>query len=106
MANALSDVADLAVNPTFMRKVQAAAVRTARNISSEDQTGMDPVRAGQRRDLARQVLQDSTHWAGAFAFAIAADATTSTASTDAVIMTQVAAVWDGMIGAQSSPPAE
>lgn len=94
---ALSDMADLAAWPPFVRKVTGAMLKAAVAIGAEAFDGT-PYRL-QRRALVKQVLEDSPLWGSRFAYAVASNPAITFASDDNDVEFTVNSVWDAVAGA-------
>lgn len=100
----LSDIADLAVNPTVVRRVTAATVTAAVAIGNETYDGSQYRIA--RRALATQVLKQADDWGAVFAWAVAANPSITVASPDTDIEWTISSVWDAIAGAYQQSPTE
>lgn len=99
MATTLTDIADLAVHPRFIRLVQAAITKAAVAVGNEAID--DTPRSLHRHSLAQRVLDGSDDDAQArrFAWALAADSAITLSSSDGDLEWTVASVWDAIAGA-------
>lgn len=99
MAATLSETADLAVWPKFVRAVKSAMVTKAVAVGKEpvDNPPTEPQRL--RHALSANVLRDPDAWSSTFAWAVAANPAVSYTSTDSDIQYTVnEEVWDAMAG--------
>jgi hypothetical protein len=93
----LSDVVDLAVNPTFLRRVTAAAVNAAVAVGAESFDGS--AYRLMRRALVVKVLEDPQLWGTRFAYAAANNTAITVDTSDSDLQWTVNSVWDAMAGA-------
>lgn len=103
MSVVLTDIADLATYPGFIRKVTAAVVKSAIAIGNETYDGTQY--RIMRRALATKVLEESDTWGTRFSWGVAANAAITRDSSDGDIEWTVASIWDGIAGAYQSEPA-
>ncbi|GAA0632116.1 hypothetical protein GCM10010174_61380 [Kutzneria viridogrisea] len=102
MAATLSDSADLAVNPTFTRKVRVALVTAALAVGQEtSDITLDYYRL--RRALATNVLANTEAWTTQFCWIVASVSTITNTSTDSDIQLYVNANWSSVAGAGPAP---
>lgn len=85
----------LAVNVDFVSRVKMATVAAAIAITTEP---ANTPNHDQRAILARAVATDPTAYANRFAVGVAADITISLGSSDAVLNSRVAAIWNTYAG--------
>lgn len=106
MAATFPDSADLAVNPSFVRRVTVAMVTAAIAVAQEAQEpspGTDYWRL--RRALSVNVLQDPDAWAPKFSWAVAVNTVVTAESSDSDVQWTVNSVWASMAGAGQAPTA-
>lgn len=101
MASTLTDITDLGVHPTFIRRVTAAAVKAAVDVGAEAFSG-EPNQI-LRRALATNVFHDTDLWGGRFARGVAANPVITIDSSDGDIQFTVNSVWDAYAGAFPAP---
>ena len=91
---AYSDQYTVAMDNAFRVRVRMAIIDAAKDVYTED-----PGTVGHeiRADLAKEVLRFNDMWISAFAFAIAEEGSTGSA-TDAEIKTAVSSVWNAIAG--------
>ena len=92
---------NLAMTPAFIARVQAAMVKSAIAVSSEDPE--TPAHAT-RVQWATQVLRDPAHYAARIAFGVAANPDITADSPDDAIEFTVNSVWNAYAGVVASPP--
>jgi hypothetical protein len=93
----LSDIADLATWPKFVRAVKSAMVTAAVQVGAEIATpGSETHRL--RHALSAKVLSDPDAWAQQFAWAAAANPALTYTSTDNDIQFTVNSIWSAMAG--------
>jgi len=106
VAATFPDSADLAVNPTFLRRVTVAMVTAALAVAQEAQ---DPSPTADywrlRRALSVNVLTDPDAWAGKFAWATASNVSITVESSDSDVQWTVNSIWASMAGAGQVPTA-
>lgn len=87
--------AALAVNPTFIERVELAAVSAALDVYNEapGTTGHSA-----RAAMARQVVESPDPWARVLAWGVAADVSISAATTDTALKSRIAAIWNTYAG--------
>lgn len=100
---ALSDIADLAAHPAFVRIVTAATVKAAVEVGNEHYDGSQY--KIMRRALASKVLGDAQDWGRVFAWAVAANPQITGDSPESDIEWVIASVWDPIAGAYPPEPA-
>jgi len=86
---------DLAMTPTFVARVQAAMVKSAIAVSSENPETPAHVT---RVQWATQVLRDPAHYATRMAFGVAANSVITADSPDDAIEYTVNSVWNAYAG--------
>ena len=96
----LSDIADLAEWPPFVRRVRAAMISAAKDVGADADDGQDRTRL--RRALSVNVILDPDTYARRFALVVASNPVINYGSTDDDIQFTVNSVWDAIAGA---PPA-
>jgi hypothetical protein len=103
VAATLTETADLARWPKFVREVQAAMVTAAVAVGAE--LADDPPTEAQRlrHALSANVLRDPETWTPTFAWAVAANPTITHESSNGDIQWSVNAVWNAMAGVVPTP---
>lgn len=98
MAATLTETADLARWPKFIREVQAAMVTAAIAVGAE--AADDPPTEAQRlrHALSANVLRDPETWAPTFAWAVAANPAITFESNNGDIQFTVNSIWGAMAG--------
>ena len=86
---------NLAMMPTFVARVQAAMVKSAIAVSSEDPETPAYVT---RVQWATQVLRDPAHYATRMAFGVAANPVITAESSDDAIEFTISSVWNAYAG--------
>ena len=94
---------NLAMTPAFIARVQAAMVKSAIAVSSEDPE--TPAHAT-RVQWATQVLRDPTHYAARVAFGVTANPIITAESSDSDIEFTVNSVWNAYAGVIVTEAAE
>jgi hypothetical protein len=102
MAGVLVDIADLATDPAFRRRVRAAMVVAAVQVAAEQANPNQPERSNLRRSLATNIFADLDDHEERFAHAVAANPVITTDSSDSDLQFTVNSVFDAVAGA---PPA-
>lgn len=104
MAATYSDAADLATNPSFLRKVQVAMVTAAIAVAQEPQ---EPTPTADywrlRRALSVNVLMDPVAWAPKFAWAAVSNVALTSESTDSDVQFTINSQWASIAGAGQVP---
>ena len=98
MATTLDDINDIAGHPHFIRRTQAAIVKSAISIGNEATDPANPQRSTSRHALAINVLNDPQAYSTRFAYALAANAARTLDSADGDLEWTVASVWDALAG--------
>ncbi|SRR5213593_1303879 len=101
MAATLTDITDLGLHPTFIRRVTAAAVKAAVDVGAEAYSGQSNQIL--RRSLATHVFEDTATWGARFARGVAANPVITIDSSDGDLQFTVNSLWDAYAGA--FPPA-
>ena len=94
---------NLAMTPAFVARVQAAMVKSAIAVSSEDP---ETVGHATRTQWATQVLRDPAHYATRMAFGVAANPVITVDSGDSDIEFTVNSVWNAYAGVIVTEAAE
>ena len=94
---------DLAMTPAFVARVQAAMVKSALWVSSDDPT--KPYHST-RVQWATQVLRDPAHYATRMAFGVAVNPVVTADSPDDAIEFTVSSVWNAYAGVVTTPEPE
>ncbi|TDQ01236.1 hypothetical protein [Labedaea rhizosphaerae] len=97
MPAVLTDVADLAAYPPFIRRVTAATVKAAVAVGNEVYDGTQY--RIMRRALATQVLKHAENWGEVFAWGVSANPAVNPDATDNDVEFTVNSLWDAMAGA-------
>jgi hypothetical protein len=97
VASALTDITDLGVHPTFIRRVTAAVVKAAVDIGAEAFSGLPNQIL--RRALATKVFEDTDLWGVRFSRGVAANPVITIDSTDGDIQFTVNSLWNAYAGA-------
>ena len=97
MSAVLTEIADLALYPPFIRRVTSATVKAGVDVGAEVYDGTQY--RIMRRALATQVLKRAETWGAVFAWGVAANAAVTAASSDSDIEWTVNSLWDGIAGA-------
>lgn len=100
----LTGIADLAVHPTFVRRVTGAAVKAAIAIGAEEYDGTQY--RIMRRALATNVLRDASAWGKVIAWPVAGNGSLDDDSSDSDIEWTVSSVWDAVAGAYTETAAQ
>lgn len=100
MAATLSEIADLATWPPFMRRIRAAVAKAAVDIGAE--LAAETPRSQIRRSLSVNVFASLDDYTARFALAVARNPVITNDSSDSDIEFTVNSVWDVIAGA---PPA-
>jgi hypothetical protein len=100
VAQALSDITDLATWAPFTRKVQAAMILAATQVAAEIPDSSP--RSTARRALSQNVFSDLDGYTARFGIAVATNPVITYESADSDIEFTVNSVWDAIAGA---PPA-
>ena len=94
---------NLAITPAFVARVQAAMVKAAIAVSSEDPS---TEAHSTRVQWATQVLRDPAHYAARMAFGVAANPIITAESSDSDIEFTVNSVWNAYAGVITTPEPE
>ena len=94
---------NLAMTPAFVARVQAAMVKSAIAVSSENPETPAHVT---RVQWATQVLRDPAHYATRMAFGVAANPVITADSPDDAIEYTVNSVWNAYAGVVTTPEPE
>lgn len=97
MASTLAEINDLGVYPPFVRRVAAAATKTAVAVGAETYDGTQYRIL--RRALSLNTLHEPDLWGARFARAVASSPVITAESSDGDIELTVGSMWDGMAGA-------
>lgn len=98
----LSEIADLATWPPFIRKVQAAMITAAKDVAAEAEPESPTPRSQLRRALSVNVFADLDDYTRRFAVGVATNPVITYNSPDGDIQFTVNSIWDAVAGA---PPA-
>jgi hypothetical protein len=98
----LSDIADLATWPPFVRRIQAAMVTAAKDVAAELEPENPTPRSTLRRALSVNVFANLDDYTRRFAIGVATNPAITHASSDNDIQFTVNSIWDAVAGA---PPA-
>jgi len=88
---ALIDQYTVSQDATFQKRIEVAIIKAAIDVANEATSVPNHT---SRLFLAHQVLGNSTQFVEPFSLGVASDATIDTNSSDTVISTRVAAIWD------------
>lgn len=102
MATVLTEIADTAEHPGFIRRVGSAIIKAAVAIGNEPYDGSQYTIM--RRSLANKVFEFPDEWADRFAWPVARGPLITVDSSDNDIEWTVAEVWDAVAGAFQPVP--